>query len=285
MARRSLATLTLAPVAYGERVMCHDHCPRPVRGGAPLQELAVDIPLESGSIPAFVALPETIDTPPGAPALLLIHDINGPNDFYRDLARRLATHGYITAMPDFFFRQGPRPATPELIRARMAQMSQTDTLADIRAALLWLRDHEASSGKVGTMGFCMGGTLVMLAASRHPVPEASVIFYGFPYRERTPMAPIVAGDDAEAAGVESPLLGFWGDGDAGVGMDNVKKYDQLLSRYQKAHEFVIYPGVGHGFVTFDPNAVAYDITQQAWARALAFLNDHLRQPGMARAGA
>ena len=264
--------------------MCHDHCPHPVRGGAPLQELTVEIPLDSGSIPAFVALPETIDSAAGAPAILLIHDINGPNDFYRDLARRLATEGYITAMPDFFFRQGPKPETWELVRARMAQMSQTDTLADIRSALLWLRDHEASSGKVGTIGFCMGGTLVMLAASRHPRPDASVIFYGFPYRERTPMAPIMAGDDAEAAGVESPLLGFWGDGDAGVGMDNVAKYDALLNRYGKDHEFVIYPGVGHGFLTFDPDAVAYDASQQAWARSLTFLGERLGKASAARAG-
>lgn len=258
--------------------MCHDHCPSPVRGGAPLQELSVKIPLDSGSIPAFVALPESTDDA-GSPAVLLIHDINGPNDFYRDIARRLAAQGYITAMPDIFFRQGSRPETPEMIRARAREMSQTDTVANIRSVLLWLRDHNASSGKVGTMGFCLGGTLVMLAASRHPLPDASVVFYGFPYRERTPMAPIMAGDDAEAAGVESPLLGFWGDGDTGVGMDNVARYDNLLTRYQKDHEFVIYPGVGHGFVTFDPDAPAYDTTQRAWAQALTFLSERLGRSG------
>lgn len=263
--------------------MCHDHCPHAVRGGAPLQEHSVEVPLESGSIPTFVALPETIASDGGAPAILLIHDINGPNDFYRDIARRLAAAGYLTALPDFFFRLGPTPGTRELIRARAAQMSQTDTLADIRSALHWLRDHEASSGKVGTMGFCLGGTLAMLAASRHPLPDASVIFYGFPYRERTPMAPIMAGDDAEAAGVESPLLGFWGDGDTGVGMDNVRKYDALLTRYQKEHEFVIYPDVGHGFVTFDANAAAYDTTQQAWAKALSFLDERLGASGSTEA--
>jgi len=255
--------------------MCHDHCPEPVRGGAPLQELSVDIPLDAGSIPAFVALPDSVESAAGAPAILLIHDINGPNDFYRDVARRLATEGYITAMPDFFFRQGPRPETPELIRARAGGMSQMDTLADIRSTVHWLRDHEASSGKVGTIGFCMGGTLVMLAASRHPLPDASLIFYGFPYRERTPMAPLLAADDDEVAGIESPLLGFWGDGDTGVGMANVERYDELLTRYQKEHEFVIYPGVGHGFVTFDPDAPAYDATQQAWTQALAFLGARL----------
>jgi carboxymethylenebutenolidase len=265
--------------------MCHDDCPNPVRGGAPLQELSVEIPLDAGSIPAFVALPDAIDSAAGAPAILLIHDINGPNDFYRDIARRLATEGYITAMPDFFFRQGPKPETRELIRARAGQMSQTDTLADIRSALHWLRDHEASSGEVGTIGFCMGGTLVMLASSRHPLPAASVVFYGFPYRERTPMAPIMAGDDAEAAGVESPLLGFWGDGDAGVGMDNVAKYDDLLTRYQKDHAFVIYPGVGHGFVTFDPDAPAYDATQRAWAQTLTFLGERLGRSGTSSARA
>lgn len=252
--------------------MCHDACPHPISGGAAIQELTTDIPLDRGAIPTFVVLPEQIP----APALLLIHDINGQNDFYRDVARRLANAGYIVALPDCFFRLGPpADASRESIRARGGQLVQADALADLRAIMTWLRDHKASTGQVGTIGFCMGGTLVMLTASRQPVPTASVAFYGFPVRDRTPAAPILASDEDEAANIASPLLGLWGDADAGVGMPNVTLYDDQLTRYGKPHEFEIYPGVGHGFLTFDPASENYPAAQEAWQRALRFLGEHL----------
>lgn len=112
--------------------MCHDTCLHPVSGGAAIAERHEPIPLDGGEIPAFVAAPDGWP----APAVLLIHDINGPNAFYQDLARRLAGLGFLTALPDFFHRQGPpRGDTREAKRARMDEMTQSDTLADIRSVL------------------------------------------------------------------------------------------------------------------------------------------------------
>lgn len=252
--------------------MCHDICPRPISGGEALDETSVEIPLEPGALPAFVAIP---DIRP-APAVLLIHDINGVNDFYRDLARRLAVAGYLVALPNFFFRQGAlADNSREAKQARMRAMEQSTTLTDIECALLWLRQHEHASGQVGTIGFCMGGTLVMLAAARDPAPAASVAFYGFPTRERTPTAPILPSDEDEAVNIQSPLLAFWGTGDTGVGMDNVDRYEAQLERYGKAYEFIRYEGVGHGFLTFDPDAPAFGPSQDAWDRTLVFLDARL----------
>ena len=170
--------------------MCHDHCPRPVSGGEAISEHDVAIPLGAGSLPAFVAFPEH----QRAPAILVIHDIHGPNDFYRDLCRRLAIEGYVALLPNFFFRQGPLADTkPETRMARMRAMEQSATITDIQSSLYWLQHLEQASGQVGTIGFCMGGTLVMLAASRDPVPAATVAYYGFPKRDRTPTAPILPG--------------------------------------------------------------------------------------------
>jgi carboxymethylenebutenolidase len=155
-------------------------------------------------------------------------------------------------------------------------MEQSDTLADIESSLIWARQLGDSTGKVGTVGFCMGGTLVLLAASRNPLPDATVAFYGFPYRERTPTAPILPGDEGEVATLQSPLLAFWGTEDAGVGMDNVDKYEALLDQYDKSYEFVRYEGVGHGFLTFDENSPSWPASHDAWNHALEFLGGHLR---------
>lgn len=254
--------------------MCHDHCPHPVSGGDAIDEQQVAIPLTSGSLPGFLALPDQLP----APAVLVIHDIRGPGAFYQDLTRRLALAGYVALLPDLFHRLPPAADdTREALSARGRLMEQAGALTDIESALFWLRNHEAGTGKVGTVGFCMGGTLVFLAAAREPLPDASVAFYGFPYRERTPLAPIMAADEGEVAALESPLLAFWGTDDTGVGMDNVDKYEGLLKRYRKAHEFVRYDGVGHGFLTFEENTPASEASRDAWERTLAFFGERLRQ--------
>lgn len=252
--------------------MCHDSCPHPVRGGDALTEQDVAIPLVHGNLPAFLAVP---DREP-APAVLLIHDIHGANHFYHDVARRLALAGYLTLLPDFFFRlDPPADATPEAVRARARAMEQSTTLSDLQSALLWLRHHERASGQLGTVGFCWGGTMVMLAATREPAPAASVAFYGFPVRERTPTMPILPADETEVANLQSPLLAFWGTNDTGVGMDNVDRYEAQLNRYGKAHDFVRYDGLPHGFLTFDETSPNYGAARDAWDRTIRFLDERL----------
>lgn len=256
--------------------MCHDDCPFPITGGEHLQERDVTLPAGSESLPVFVVLPERLP----APAVMIIHDINGPNAFYHDLARRLADAGFIAALPDFFFRQGAVPDGDfQAARERSTHVDQAKTFDDMQATLLWLRDHEHGNGKIGTVGMCWGGSMAMLAAGRTPSLDATVPFYGFPVRDRTPNFAILPIDEGEVTGITSPMLGFWGDQDAGVGMDNLRAYDEKLDKYEKSHEFVIYPGLGHAFLTFDPDSEAYQASQDAWQRTLAFLNANLGHEG------
>jgi carboxymethylenebutenolidase len=125
----------------------------------------------------------------------------------------------------------------------------------------------------------MGGTLALLGASRYPAPAATIAYYGFPNRERTPTAPIVPIDENEVAGLESPLLAFWGTADAGVGMDNVDAYDAKLNRYGKEHEFVRYEGLPHGFLTFDESSPNFEGSADSWKRTLAFMEARLSGTG------
>jgi carboxymethylenebutenolidase len=258
--------------------VCHDTCPHPISGGDHLRESRVTIDVDGEELPVFVVTPNT--TP--APGVMIIHDIYGPGEFYQDLARRLASAGYLVALPDFYFRHGPIPGRDmDAARARGAKVMQEKTFADMAASLAWLRDHEDGTGKIGTIGMCWGGSMAMLQAARQPRPHASIPFYGFPIRPRTENNPVLAMDDDEVARVDSPLLAFWGDQDHGVGMDNVAAYDDKLTAQGKDREFVIYPGIGHGFLTFDPDADAFEASQDAWSRTLSFLAEHLGAPGSA----
>lgn len=259
--------------------MCHQDCPAPLRGGAPVQteDVLVDEQLYDSSdrLPTFVARPD--HTP--APGVVILHDVWGANDFYHDVALRLAAAGFVAILPDLFFRQGPlAEQTREASQARRADLDQGKSLVDIRAAEGWLATSNLTTGAVSTIGFCMGGTLGLLAAGREPVPAATVAFYGFPVRERTPVAPKLPMDDDELVAVGSPLLLLWGDQDTGVGVENMHAYGRGLTHYGKPHEIVIYPGIGHGFLTFDEANPAYDDAQDAWNRALAFITQHSQQP-------
>jgi carboxymethylenebutenolidase len=105
------------------------------------------------------------------------------------------------------------------------------------------------------------------------MPDASVAFYGFPSPNTTVLAPLVPLDEADR--VRSPLLALWGDQDHGVGMDNVERYRAALEHAGARFELVVYPGLGHGFLTFDPSAPQFDDAQDAWRRAVAFLRTTL----------
>jgi carboxymethylenebutenolidase len=87
------------------------------------------------------------------------------------------------------------------------------------------------------------------------------------------MAPLAPINEVEQ--VRSPMLGFWGEEDKGVGMDNVKRYDEALNQTGAFHEFTIFPNIGHGFLTFKPDAPAFEASQEAFQKATAFLRDTL----------
>ena len=127
--------------------------------------------------------------------------------------------------------------------ARREQLDQNQSLVDLSQAIDWLHLQPFAAGRIGTIGFCMGGTLVLdLAAERDDL--ATVCFYGFPAggpanMSGSPPAPLTLAEH-----MNGPILGFWGDQDAGVGMDNVERLDALLKARGVDHEFTIHPGWG-----------------------------------------
>ncbi len=214
-------------------------------------------------MPALLAEPEA--EPRGA--VLVINDVFGRVPFYENLARRLAVAGFVALDPEYFFRQGPlAEQTREAALARRSHLDHAEALADLSAALDWLRAQTGSS-RLGTIGFCMGGTFgLQLAARRDDL--ASVCFYGFPGQMSA----------EERDRVNGPLAGFWGDQDAGVGMDNVEALRRSLDERGVEHQFTIYPGLGHGFMKasgLEPGGEGYDQACEAWTRTLDFYRKHL----------
>jgi carboxymethylenebutenolidase len=250
--------------------MCHPEVP----AGQPTPTVERDevrIPLPGGeAMPALHVRPEAGQ----GGAVLLVADVYGPSPFYEDLAARLGTAGFHALLPDYFFREGVLPErTRELAMRRAGELDQRRTLEDLGAALEWLGAQPGAEGpRRGTIGFCMGGTLVLDLAARHQ-NLATVCFYGFPAgsaapRPKGPPAPL-----EETERMTGPILGFWGDQDAGVGMDNVKRLADALAVRGVDFEHTVYPGLGHGFMAasqLDPAHEAYEAACDAWTRTVAF---------------
>src|SRR2546427_162072 len=129
---------------------------------------------DGGAMPTFVAFPERAR----APAVLVINDIFGRSPFYEHTSRRLAQAGFVAATPEFFFREGPLPEpTRDAAMARAKRLDFSRLVDDMSAAIDWLRTRPETNGAVGTIGFCLGGTIVLLLAARRPGLAASVCYY------------------------------------------------------------------------------------------------------------
>jgi carboxymethylenebutenolidase len=244
--------------------VCHPEIP----AGAPIPDVRVEdakITVEDGTMPGLMALPEVLP----ASGILVINDVFGRSPFYDQLARRLAQAGFVAVTPEYFFREGSLPEpTREAAMARAKQLDFKRWSRDMSAAIEWLRQRPEANGIVGTIGFCMGGTQSLLLAARRGDIAATVSYYGFPADARTDAAPIEV-----APKMHGPILGHWGDQDAGAGMDNVEKLRAALEAAGVEHEFHIYRGLGHGFLKAsleNDKTPGYEQACTSWQRTLDF---------------
>jgi len=252
--------------------MCHPEVP----AGTPLpnvrtEEVAIELAGGEG-MSALIAWPER--TP--APAVLVINDVFGRSDFYEHLARRLAQAGFVACDPEFFFRQGALPEpTREAAMARRQKLDEKQALRDLNTAIDSLRRRPQVDGRIGTIGFCMGGTFVLNLAAERADLAASVSYYGFPASSTSAPndrpAPLEVADR-----MKGPLLGHWGDQDTGVGMENVEKLHARLEETGFYHDIRIYPGLGHGFLKAfleDERSAGYEQACASWTRTIAFYRE------------
>ena len=197
------------------------------------------------------------------PAVLVIHENRGLNPHIEDIARRLALDNFVAFAPDALFPLGGYPGDEEKAREVFPKLDQAKTREDFVTALAWLKARPETNGKVGAVGFCYGGGVVNMLATRAPDLSAGVAFYGAsPNAEDVPK--IKAAMMIQSAEVDERINASW------------PAYETALKAAKVPHERYLYPGTQHGFNNDTTPRFDATAAKEAWSRTVAFFNKHLR---------
>ena len=255
--------------------MCHpsENLDPPLLRGARRNE--VTLRGDGGEpLPARLCVPEG----PLRGAFVIATDIFGANAFYRRIADRAAAAGFAALLPDLFFREGHlREPTRELAYERRAKLDDERALRELLGAAAWLRERGAIEGRIGTLGFCLGGNLVLHLASRRD-DLATVSYYAFPAGLPAPMA--APAPETLVDQLRGPILALWGEQDEKVGLDNTRRFERAVRATGIRYESHIYSRCEHGFLAGleDDEHPAHEAAGDAWRRTLDFFGASLGTP-------
>jgi carboxymethylenebutenolidase len=197
------------------------------------------------------------------PAVLVVHENRGLNPHIEDIARRLALEGYVAFAPDALHPLGGYPGDEDKARALFPQLDQAKTREDFVAAAGALKTLAGTNGKVGVVGFCYGGGIANLLATRLPDLAAAVPFYG------------AAPAPADVPRIRAQVLVHHAGNDARL-LEAWPGYRDALKAAGVRHEGYVYPGVEHGFNNDTTPRYDEAAARLAWQRTLALFDRTLR---------
>lgn len=204
-----------------------------------------------------------IKTGGSRPTILVAHENRGLNPHIEDIARRLALEGFVVFAPDALFPLGGYPGDEDQARALFAKLDQSKTHEDFLAAAGFARTRPGSNGKLGVVGFCYGGGIANLLATRVPDLGGAVPFYG--------LGPPL--DQVKA--IKAPLLLHFADHDDRINA-TWPPYEAALKTAHVKYEAFKYPGTEHGFNNDTTPRYDAPAAKLAWQRTIAFFGRTLR---------
>jgi carboxymethylenebutenolidase len=226
-------------------------------------------------VQAYVARPSGSGPFPG---VTVIHHNPGWDEFYRELTRKLAHHGYAAISHNLFHRAGEGKAEDVAAKVRAeGGIPDAQAMGDTEGATKWLRAQPWTGKKVGCIGSCSGGRLAFLYACQTKSIDAVVELWGGrvvmkkeDLNPKMPVAPIDLTKD-----LSCPILGLFGNDDAAPNPEQVNQHEAELKKHGKNYEFHRYDGAGHGFFYYDRPAYRIEQALDGWKKVFAFFEKHL----------
>jgi carboxymethylenebutenolidase len=234
-----------------------------VAGSARAGEQTVAYKSGDESVSGFLVAPEGKGP---FPAVIVIQEWWGLNDWIKDQARALAREGYVALAVDLY--RGKVADKQEEAHQLMMGAPPDRIARDLKAAYGWLEARaDVKKDRIGAIGWCMGGRYTLDLATREPGLAAAVAYYGAPPT-----------DAAAIAAIKAPVLGNFGGDDKGPAPEQVKAFEAAMKKAGKTIDVKIYPGAGHAFANVHNPWGGYreEAAKDAWARTTAFLAKHLK---------
>lgn len=225
------------------------------------QTVEINSPKGYGKARGYLVKPAKVSG--SLPAVLVIHENRGLNPHIEDIARRLALENFIVLAPDALFSLGGYPGNEDAARELFKQLEQPKAHEDFIAAFDWLKALPESNGKVGVIGFCYGGGIANILATRLPTLAAAVPFYG----SAPPLEAVPA--------IKAPLLIHFAEQDERINA-SWPPYEQALKSAGKEYQAYQYAGTQHGFNNDTTPRYDEKAAGLAWQRSVDFFNRHLR---------
>jgi carboxymethylenebutenolidase len=233
-------------------------------GTALAEDATVSYKSGEETVQSFLALP----TGKGPfPAVLVIQEWWGLDNWVKDQARALAKEGYVALAVDLY--RGKVTAKQEEAHELMMGAPPDRILRDLKAGLAFLRAHpDVKKGRVGAIGWCMGGRWALTLAVEDPDLAAVVAYYGAPPT-----------DAAAIAKIKAPLLGNFGAEDKGPSPEQIRAFEAALKAAGKTIDAKTYEGAGHAFANVNNPWGGYReaAAKDAWTRTLAFFLKYLKK--------
>lgn len=200
------------------------------------------------------------------PALIVIHEWWGLDDWVKEQASKLADAGYVALAIDLY--RGKVASTPDEAHELMRGVPEDRARRDLRAAFAYLKSQKnVKANRIGAIGWCMGGGYSLDVALEEPTLAADVIHYGH-----------LASDGETLKKIQAPVFGVFGGQDKGITPEDVHKFEAAMKQAGKKIEIKIYPEAGHAFENpVNKDRYRPDDAADAWKRTLAFLDSTLKQ--------
>jgi len=204
--------------------------------------------------------------------VLVLSEIFGVHEYIADTAGRFAKLGYFAIAGEFFVRQGDVSKIPEIAKIMsdvVAKVPDAQVMADLDACVAYAAaTGKANVDKLAVTGFCWGGRITWLYAAHNPKVKAGGAWYGRLVGATNPLQPKNPID--LVARINAPVLGLYGDADAGIPVDTVTKMEDALAAAGKKSKIILYPDAPHAFHADYRTSYRKEAAEAAWKELIAW---------------
>jgi carboxymethylenebutenolidase len=201
------------------------------------------------------------------PAVIMIHENRGLNDYIKSMANTLAREGYVVLAVDLFKGQVAQTSQQAQQLASFARSNPSTTISNLQAAVKYVSPLPfVDSSKIASIGWCFGGgqsLQLALHSEQHPL-VATILYYGTP----------LVTDKQQLSKIKWPVLGIFGDKDQAIPLSNIQQFKAALDSIGIPNEIHIYKGLGHAFANPSGANYAPNETIDAWQKTLEFLKKY-----------